>query len=417
MTAYDETPVLPELKEFASVGLGEDYTRRLHELRARGPVWRAVDEDGVHVALVTEYADAREALNDNTRIRNHLRHARTAFAEASIDLTDERIAFGAAHLVHADPPDHTRLRRLVSRAFGTRAMTALTPRIEAITANLLDRIEPTKPVEIVAALNHPLPVQIISELLGVPAADRPEFRRWCEAAVTPEHITDAPMNKGEGRRRLQDYLTELVADRARRTPSADGRSLIDELLRAGREEDRISTAEVVAMAYILFLAGHESTVNFLGNAELDLAENPELYDELRRSPDLIPRAVEELLRVVGPVQRATIRVATEPVKVASHEIGPSTVVSVHVAAANRDPNAFPMPDRVELCTDRPPHLAFGHGPHFCIGAALARAESRAVLRQLTDRFRRLVTDEEAGGVRWRRSFQRGPAELHLRLEV
>ncbi len=400
----------------AAPGWEEQIGEHLDGLRRRGDVYPAIDEDGVAVALVTGYDAVREALG-HKKICNHLSHARPAFEAAGMELTDERIAFGAGHLVHADPPDHTRLRELVSRAFTPRRLQRLAPRIETIADDLIGDMVAGEPVELVSALNHPLPVKVISEVLGVPAADRPEFRQWCAAAVTPEHVGNAPMGKSEGRRLLQAYLADLVAERERSGNRDGDPSLLDVLLQARREGARLTGDEVVSMAYILFLAGHESTVNFLGNVELCLTHHPELFTALRQDPDRIPRAVEELLRLEGPVQRGTIRVATEEVVVAGTRIRPGTVVSVCLAAANRDPRTFSRADELELDAERPQHLAFGLGPHFCVGAALARLEAQTVLRMLTARFRGLALDEEAGGVGWRTSFQRGPAHLYVRWEA
>jgi len=400
----------------ATPGWEERIGEHLDTLRRRGNVYPAIDEDGVVVALVTGYGAVRETLG-NKKICNYLGHARPAFEAAGIELTDERIAFGAGHLVHADPPDHTRLRELVSRAFTPRRLQRLAPSIERIAEDLVGAIIAGEPVELVSALNHPLPVKVISEVLGVPAADRPEFRQWCEAAVTPEHVGDAPMNKSEGRRLLQAYLTDLVVERERSGNRDADPSVLGVLLQGRQEGAKLSTEEVVSMAYILFLAGHESTVNFLGNVELYLANHPELLMALRQDPDRIPRAVEELLRLEGPVQRGTIRVATEELAVADTQIRPGTVVSVCLAAANRDPHVFARADELDLQADRPQHLAFGIGPHFCVGAALARLEVHTVLRLLTARFRGVALDEEAGGVAWRNSFQRGPASLYVRWET
>lgn len=382
--------------------------------RDEAPVRCVTQPDGLDIWFVSRYEDARAALAD-PRLAHHLRHARAAMAAAGIEMTEDRIAFNAAHLVHSDPPDHTRLRGLVNRAFTPVRVERLRRRAQQITDQLLDAVETHAEVDLVEALNHPLPVMVICELLGVPAQERAPFRAWAQAAVTPEYTRDAPLTKAEGNALLRAYLTDLV--RRRRAELSDGRTseeqpdLLRALVAACNDGGRLSEPEVVAMTYILLLAGHESTVNFLGNAELALIREPALFCRLRDRPEQIRTAVDELLRYDGPVQRSTLRTAVDDVKIGGVTVPRGSVVSVGLAAANRDPAQFPSADAVRLDRSDNPHLAFGYGPHYCVGASLARLEGEVAIGSLVRRFTHLKLAVPPQQLRWRQAFQRGLVRL------
>lgn len=390
------------------------------DLRRGAPVWHLTQPDGLRVWFVVRYTEARAALAD-PRLAHSLSHARGAMSRAGMELSDDRIKFTKSNLVHSDPPAHTRLRRLVSGAFTPGRIHRLRPRVEQLTAHLLDHIDPDGDVDLVEALNHPLPVLVISELLGVPTHERSELRAWCEAAVTPAHITGTNMSREEGSRQLREYLMALV--RSRRSEMTAGRTndeqpdLVRAMISAGDADDSLSEAEIVSLTYILFLAGHESTVNFLGNAELALARAPELFGVIRDDPSSIPGLVEELLRFDGPVQRGTMRTAVADVEIGGVKIPRGDVVSVGLAPANRDDTRFKDADRIVV--DRPDnsHLAFGFGPHYCIGASLARMEAEVVLGALTRRYSRMLLAVAPQELRWRQAFQRGLVALPVRLHA
>ena len=382
--------------------------------REHAPVQCLTQPDGLEIWFVSAYEHARAALAD-PRLAHHLGHARGAMARAGIELSEDRIAFNAAHLVHSDPPDHTRLRGLVNRAFTPVRVERLRPRVQDITDRLLDAIECRTEVDLVEALNHPLPVMVICELLGVPSEDRGTFRVWSEAAVTPDYAKDAPLTKAEGNARLREYLAALVGRRReelRDVASSDEQpDLLRALVAACDDEGRLTESEVVAMTYILLIAGHESTVNFLGNAMLALLRAPELFRQLRDSPELIRHAVDEFLRYDGPVQRSTLRTATQDVKIGDVTVPSGGVVSVGLAAANRDPGQFPRADTLDLSRSENSHLAFGHGPHYCIGASLARMEGEIVIGGLVRRFSHVSLAVPFQQLRWRQTFQRGLVAL------
>jgi cytochrome P450 len=312
-------------------------------------------------------------------------------------------------LLDMDPPDHTRVRSLVNRAFTPRVVAALVPRITEITDELLDAADGT--VDLVDALAFPLPITVIAEMLGVPGDDRDQFRAWSTDFVG---AIDAVGASEERRQRamaagltLAAYFGSLIEARRDRR----GDDLISGLLAARDEEDRLSDAELIGMLILLLVAGHETTVGLIGNGMVALLNHPDQLALLRDDPALAESAVEEMLRFDPPVQRATFRYAGEPTTIDGVTIDRGQQVSAVIAAANRDPRQFPDPDRFDIRRDPNRHLGFGRGSHFCLGAPLARLEARIAFGRLLERF---ATLEPAGEVEWRPStFLRGPARLPI----
>ncbi|MBJ7905708.1 cytochrome P450 [Streptomyces sp. DSM 110735] len=323
--------------------------------------------------LVTGYAEARAALGDARLSKDTV----TFFAGRE---SGRRLHPAVAHTMLAtDPPRHTRLRRLVTKAFTTGAVTKLRPFIARVTDELLDRWRADGlPVDFVAELAVPLPVIVICELLGVPQEDRSEVQRWSGelfAAGKPD-VIDAASHS------MADYMTDLIA--TKRTNPGD--SFLDQLVAARDGHDRLSEEELVSLAVLLLVAGHETTTNFLGNALLALLQHPAELDRLRKNPDEIPSTLDELLRFDSPVSTATFRFTTEPVTLGGTEIPAGAPVLVALGAANRDPERFPSPDLLDLSRDATAHLAFGHGIHRCVGAPLAKAEAEIALCAVLTRF-------------------------------
>jgi len=314
-----------------------------------------------------------------------------ASTEAGVD---ERSIARTQSLLFMDPPDHTRLRGLVSRAFTPRRVAALRPTVEAICADLLDHlvvgVPPGEAFDLVDCLAYPLPVQVICSLLGVPAADEPIFTAWSRALSrsidpsilrTPED--DAAIEAAESG--LSDYLADLLAQRH----AAPGDDLLSDLLAVQDGTDRISAAEVVSLAMLLLVAGHETTVNLIGNGTLALLRAPDQFDLLLRSPELIPAAVDELLRFDSPVQISQ-RVVVEDMEVAGRRMRTGDEIVLVLGAANRDPAVFAEPARLDVTRpDAHRHVAFGGGIHHCLGAALARLEGQVAFAALLGRLGRL----------------------------
>ncbi len=377
-------------------------------VRVQRPVTRVVTPLGVTVWLVTRYADARAALTD-PRLSKDGRRLAGLLERHAVD-PDRRAVFSdafAQHMLNSDPPDHTRLRRLVGTAFTARRVEALRPRIEEITANLLDAIAGKAEVDLIDVFAFPLPITVICELLGVPADERADFRRWSNILLSVE----SPSRQPEAATAMADYLMRLVG--AKRAEPRD--DMLSALVHASDDEDRLTGSELVSMAFLLLVAGHETTVNLIGNGMLALLRHPDQLAILQADPSLLPRAVEELLRYEGPVNVATLRHTTEPVVIGDTEIPEGEFVLVALASANRDPERYPAADQLDL-TRTSSHLAFGHGIHHCLGAPLARLEGEIAIGALLCSFPDLALAVDPAELRWRDSMLiRGLTTLPVRL--
>jgi cytochrome P450 len=298
---------------------------------------------------------------------------------------DPRSGLPAADLLTMDPPDHTRLRRLVSGAFTPRAVAGLEPWIRDVTDRLLSAADGAAGFDLIDALAFPLPIAVICRLLGVPPEDRARFRAWghdLAATLDPQTATAAQAQTREAELALTSYLQDLV--RKRRADPDD--SILSGLIAAEEEGDRLTSGEVVSTALLLLVAGFETTVNLIGNGVVALLGDPDARDRLRQEPALVPAAVEEMLRFDSPVQ-LTSRIATEDVEVAGGTVPAGRAVLVLIGGANRDPLVFEHPDEFRL--DRPDpgrHLSFSLGIHHCLGASLARLEGEVALGALLTRF-------------------------------
>jgi len=306
----------------------------------------------------------------------------------------ERTAFRNDHsnMLFADPPDHTRLRGLASRAFTPRTVEALRPRIVALVDELLDAFPTDGEVDVIDALAFPLPVTVIGEMLGVPVEDRARFRPLVRAStavlelvVTPEALHAATDATAE----MEAYFKGLLAER-RAHPQDD---LLSKLIEAEDEGDQLSEAELVSTAILLFAAGFETTAHLIGNGLLALLNHPDQLQLLRADRRLLRPAADELLRYDSPVQ-ITARTAYDELVIDDHRIEPGTVVLGLLGAANRDPARFTDPDALHIQRSEGSAISFGSGIHYCLGAALARLEAQVVLDRLLDRF---ATMELVGG--------------------
>jgi len=362
-------------------------------LRARRPVTPVVLPGGPGAWLITGYAEARAALAD-PRLSKHMPgwHPEPDSIFAALDL----------HMLNSDPPDHERLRKLVNKAFTARRVERLRPRITAITAGLLEDVPAGRgqggppEVDLLASFAFPLPITVICELLGIPAADRDDFRTWSATIVAN---TAAPGVFQAHATAMVRYFKALLA--AKRSEPAD--DLLSDLIAARDEADSLSENELVSMAFLLLVAGHETTVNLIASGVLALLLNPAELARLRAEPALIGGAVEELLRYVNPVNHTTFRCAAEPVEIGGVRISRGDPVLVALSGANRDPARFGHPDRLNLGRDSAGHLAFGHGIHYCLGAPLARLEAEIAISGLLARFGSISLAVPAASLRWRPS--------------
>jgi cytochrome P450 len=381
------------------------------------PMYKALrEENPVHwndlmeAWIFTRYDDVDAILMNPSTSADRTR-AQTRFSEM---IKQQQEQFGpfsqAPTMLTSDPPEHTRLRRLVSKAFTPRAVENLRPRIRQIVDELLDGVQGRSEFDLVEELAYPLPVIVIAEMLGVPPQDRADFKRWSDDVVAtlggpftpPEVIEKARKSIDE----LVEYLAEQIAER-RVNPRDD---LISGLIAAEDGGQVLSEIEIYSTTILLLIAGNETTTNLIGNAMYSLLKNPDQLELLRGEPSLMPSAIEELIRFNGPVQ-ATGRVAKEKLEVGGTTIEENQIALVILGAANHDPAKYPDPEKLDLRRNPTDHLGFGDGIHFCIGAPLARAEGQIAFEEILRRFPRI---ELAGDPTWGGTFIiRGAKKLPL----
>jgi len=386
-------------------------------LRREAPV-QPVELNGMETWLVTRYEDAYAALADR-RLSKDPRRAEEALRRAGIIVGDDgrSVGFGP-NMLMSDPPDHTRLRRLVLEAFAPRRVEAMRPRVQEIADDLVDAVAPSGRADLVEDYAFPLPMTVICELLGVPVGDRDDFRTWAAALLKSPGAPEARAVKVTGLRALQDYFAELVVrrrpDMRVDLPGEGQPDLVSALIAANDHGGRLDEGELIGMLTLLLVAGHETMVHLICNGMLALLEHPDQLELLRARPELLPGAIEEALRYDAPVQRATLRIATEDVVVGGVAVPAGSVVVVVIGSADRDPSRFVDPDRFDIQRADNPHLSFGHGIHFCLGAPLARIEGQIAIGTLLARLPGIVLDEGPGPLRWHGGFLRGPASLPVR---
>ena len=362
-------------------------------LRATAPVCPLTPPHGVDTYLITRYDDARAALAD-PRLSKDMYGAIDAyhriFGDSSIALDD--------NMLFSDPPKHTRLRRIVGTTFTPKRVESLRPKVQKITDDLLERCPASEPVNLLPEFCFPLPLHVICELLGVPENERRQAQEWsatvAQTGFGPEARKALELAEGN----LRDYLVELIA-RKRKEP--DG-ALLSALVTAQDEDGALTDHELVSTAWVLLFAGHKSTAYQLGNAVYHLLSQPEQKRLAFRDPAATAAAVEEIFRFETSVENSTFRYATEDIKMRDTRIPKGALVQISLTAANRDPEMFPDPDRMDV--ERPnvqaTHLAFGLGPHYCIGAPLARLEMQIALATLFGRHPRMALVGEPEDARW-----------------
>ncbi|MFF8774145.1 cytochrome P450 [Kitasatospora sp. NPDC015120] len=407
-----DTAVPTEPLDLASFGprmLTDPYPV-LAELRERGPAHRVRLFDGSEAWLIVSYPEARAALAD-PRFRKDWSAADPALRKEVMGDGSEggsRPKVGR-HMLSADPPDHTRLRNLVSRAFTPRRIERLRPTIQRTTDDLLDAMLPQGRADLLDALAYPLSMAVICELLGVPVPDQEQFRRWSGYLV----VNDRTPAAAEAAQRFHAYLRELVAAK-RESPGSD---VLSALIQVQDDDgDRLSEEELHATTLLLLLAGHETTLNMIGNAVLSLLRHPDQLAALRADWSLIDGAIAESLRYQGPLKTASVRFAAEEVRIGDTVIpADGSPVLVALAAADRDPGRYQDPDRFDITRNTTGHLAFGHGVHYCLGAPLARLEGAVVVRSLLERCPDLALDVPVEELGWRGGIAlRGMTELPVR---
>jgi len=347
---------------------------------------RLREEDPVHHSpldfwVLTRYEDVAAVLRDPRFIKEPLVSMVAARFGVSVPP-----GVGLS-MLDRDPPDHTRLRSLVSKAFTPRVVEGLRPRIQKMVDDLITRAEAVGTMDLIEEFAYPIPVNVICEMLGVPVDDRERFKGWSlDIARGLDSVwlpleSEIPKRSGAARHAIGDYMRGLIAER-RASPRGD---LLSALIAAEEAGDKLSEDELIATCILLLIAGHETTVNLIGNGTLALLRHPEELRRLRETPGLITSAVEELLRYDGPVQR-TARITSTEVTIGGRTIPKGEMVMPFIGAADRDPSQFPDPDRLDLGRADNRHIAFGWGIHFCLGAPLARVEGQIAIDTLVRRL-------------------------------
>ena len=334
------------------------------ELRSKDPIHRM---RLINAWVLTRYEDVDMVLRDHRRFSNH---------------DDEDREYRS--MLFQDPPDHTRLRSLVSRAFTPRSVAELEPQIQHLVTELLDDIEGKDRFDLISDFAFPLPVTVIVEMLGVPAQDIDRFRDWSnDIALTVEPTLDDEQTRRmeESFQELLDYFEDII-ERRLKEPQDD---MITALLNVEAEGDRLSRGELLSTLTLLLVAGNETTRNFIGNGMLALLKHPDQLQRLRDNPDMLDSALDELLRYDSPVQMDQ-RMVYEDVDIQGHRIRAGQRVINAIGAANRDPEVFANPDKLDIGRREKSHLSFGRGIHYCLGSPLAMMEGRIAFSSLLDRF-------------------------------
>ena len=370
-------------------------------MRSQAPLCRRVAKDGkTAIWFVTRYEDAAAILCDRRFVKD-VRNTLTAAEVAQLPPEPPNMQLLSNHMLNMDPPDHTRLRALVSKAFTAQMVEGMQGRIQTIADTLLDRVQQRGQMDLIDEYAFPLPITVIAELLGIPPEDSSRFRQWSRAFVTPSPNIERSQKKYQRTRRwvedFQSYLQQILAQR-RIDPQDD---LITSLLQTEEAGDSLSEAELFSMVILLIVTGHETVVNFIGNGVLALTQFPEQMQKLRKNPQLLPAAIEEMLRYDGPAERAMMRFATEDIAFGGQLIRRGDMVSVVLGAANRDPEQFAAPDRFDLERGQNRHLAMGMGIHYCLGASLARLEGSIAIGTLLRRLPNLRLAVPLEALRWR----------------
>lgn len=352
-------------------------------LRETSPIHRVTPPEGQSFWVISRYADVDAVLRDN-RFSKNWRSVMTPEQLAQMPEVSPAFETLSHNMLSLDPPDHTRLRMLVSKAFTPRVIEQLRPRIQSIADDLLDAVQDKGTMDLIDGYAFPLPITVITDMLGVPIADQDKFRVWSNTIVSGSGVWGSGPTEEQiaAAQAFIDYLRAFFAEK-RANPGDD---LTSALIQAEEAGDTLSEEELYAMIFLLLIAGHETTVNLIGNGMLALLQHPDQMALLRSNPGLIKPAIEELLRYEPPVETSTGRFASEDIEIGGTLISKGEIVMVAIAAANRDPERFTNPDMLDITRTPNPNLSFGKGIHYCLGAPLARLEGEIAINTLLRRM-------------------------------
>ncbi|KMY52689.1 cytochrome P450 [Bacillus sp. FJAT-27231] len=357
------------------------------KLRETDPVYRITLLDGQNGWMITTYEAAVEALKDKRFIKD--------FSKLFGGSMDHGSVF-TQNMLFSDPPDHKRLRGLVQKAFTPNMIASMRGRIQEITTELLDQAASKEKINLIDDFAFPLPIIVICEMLGVPSSDRDKFRLWSNSLIEGANGENA-QNIYQHMNEFIEYLGQWFA----KTRQHPGDDLISQLIHAEDEGDQLTERELYGVVSLLIIAGHETTVNLIGNGVLALLEHPDQFKLLQHNPDLIHTAIEELLRFNGPVEFSTSRWVGEDLEFKGEFMRKGEVVIIALNSANHDPFQFKDPDILDITREKSPHLAFGKGIHLCLGAPLARLEGEIAINSLLQRFPKLKLSVHPDELEWR----------------
>jgi cytochrome P450 len=379
-------------------------------LRKTDPVFAAWEDGGHTTWIISGYEDVLELLKTQSFIKNQSKVFSNS--EQNNDLPLEARVFQHM-MLDVDPPDHTRLRKLVQPYFNPKRIQELSPRIEAVSDQLIAEMKVKEgPVDLIDEFAFPLPIIVISELLGVPAEDREKFRRWSNTIVSASDNINADF-QGDVREFIE-YLTLLFKDK-KESPKED---LISNLILHEEEGEQLTEDELYSMIVLLIIAGHETTVNLIGNGVYALFEHPDQLEKLRKDHTLIETAIEESLRFYSPVDFSTARWSADDMDFKGKRIKRGDMVLASISSANRDERKFEGADTFDVTRKPNPHMAFGYGIHFCLGAPLARLEGKIAFEKLLSAFPNMTMAGSSDESNWRDMFLlRGLKELHVHLNA
>ncbi|WP_083677677.1 cytochrome P450 [Paenibacillus sp. FSL R7-0337] len=385
-------PTRPEV-DFMDKAFIQQPFAAYERLREEEPVHRFLLPGGQFAWLVSRYEDALKVLQDSRFVTNP---PNAGNEEASLPSHQEVIS---RNLISVGPEDHRRLRRLIQKAFTPRMIEGLRGRIEEISEELLDTIagKGTRKMDLIEEYAFPLPIIVICEMLGVPLEDQDRFRGWSDVIMEGFNNPELDQASDEVMKAFVDYLQELIAERRKHLQN----DLISSLISVEEEGEALTEQELYALVFVLIIAGHETTVNLIGNGVLALLEHPEQKQMLLAQPEFIQSAIEEMLRFNGPAEVSNIRWATEDLELDGKQIRQGDMLFVSLLSANRDSLKFQEPDTFDITRKVNDHIAFGKGVHYCLGAPLARLEGEIAVSALLRRMPDIRLEVEEEQLEWR----------------
>lgn len=368
-------------------------------LRTESPVHPIILRDGSRAWLITRYDDAISVMQDR-RFAKDFRQLMAPSELAQMPYQQDGLNLLSTTMLDFDPPNHTRLRTLVQKAFSPQMVERLHSRIQEIADGLLDAVEHQEGMDLIEDYALQLPIAVIAHMLGIPLEDRNKFRNWSNEVIMDDMSPESQKHLVGVVKEFTDYLSQIFAQR-RIHPQDD---MISYLIQAEEAGDKLSEQELYSMVFLLLVAGFETTVNLIGNGMLALFQHPQQLDLLKQHPELIDSAIEEFLRYTGSVEYATIRYTTEDVEIRGTKIPAKEQVIVVLASANRDERKFTNPDTLDIQRTDNRHIAFGYGIHYCLGALLARMEGKIAVNTLLRRIPNIDLNVLMNQLEWRPSL-------------